>query len=85
MLTEIKHTIEGTVFMSTQLKIEDRPDLQVIVQDLLALRSLSKDGIVLTHRSQRELVAKLKPHELAMVARAVKDAEIRTQPIFTQR
>jgi hypothetical protein len=65
--------------MPTRISIEDRPDLQEIVADVLALRSLSKGGVLLTHRSQRDLLVGLNPQELAAVSRALLRA---TQPIY---
>ena len=47
-----------------------RPDLQEIVDDLLALRAMTKHDI-LTHKSQRELVKDLNPRDMADVSRAV--------------
>jgi len=58
-----------------------KPDLQEIVNDLLALKAMAKGGI-LTHHSQRELVKHLSPRDLADVARAVSEAEKRQQPIY---
>jgi len=63
-------------------RLEDtRPDLQEIINDLLALKLMAKDGI-LTHRSQQELVKGLTPKELAAVARAVALAEKRAVPCY---
>lgn len=60
-----------------------RPELEEIVNDLLALKQMAKDGI-LTHHSQRKLVEHLNARDLADVARAVSLAEKRSQPIFNQ-
>jgi len=61
-----------------------RPELEEIVNDLLALKMMAKDGI-LTHHSQRELVKNLNARDLADVARAVSLAEKRQhQPIFSR-
>jgi hypothetical protein len=65
---------------STRLE-NTRPDLQEIINDLLALKLMAKDGI-LTHRSQQELVKGLTPKELAAVARAVALAEKRAVPCY---
>ncbi len=58
-----------------------KPELQEVVDDLLALKQMAKDGI-LTHHSQRELVKHLNPRDLADVARAVSLIENRKQPIY---
>ena len=60
-----------------------RPELEEIVNDLVALKMMAKDGI-LTHHSQRELVKHLNARDLADVARAVSLAEKRHQPIFNR-
>jgi hypothetical protein len=60
-----------------------RPELTELVQDLLALKAMGRDGIF-THHSQRELVKNLNARDLADVARAVSLAEKRQQPIYTR-
>jgi len=60
--------IEGVVVMNQPKQL--RPELEEIVNDLLALKAMAKDGI-LTHHSQRELVRHLNARDLAAVARAV--------------
>ena len=55
--------------------LQDRPDLQEIVIDILALKALAKDSLFLTHKTQREILNQLKPFELAIVARAVSEAQ----------
>jgi hypothetical protein len=60
-----------------------RPELQELVRDLMALKQMHRDGIM-THHSQRELVKKLSPQDLAAVARAVCELEKRSQPIFNR-
>jgi hypothetical protein len=73
------------VFMQRQT-LADRPDLQEIVADILALRAMSKDGMLLTHKSQRDLVAKLNAPDLAIVARAISAVEnANRQQTETQR
>jgi len=70
--------INKGVFMTTNAArptLQDRPDLQEIVNDILALKALAKDSLFLTHKTQREILNKLKPYELAIVARAVSDAQ----------
>jgi hypothetical protein len=57
-----------------------RPELEDIVNDLLALREMAKTGI-LTHHSQRELVKHLNARDMADVSRAVSLAEKKQQPI----
>jgi hypothetical protein len=59
-----------------------RPDLEQIVIDLVALRALAKDGTIMTHHSQRDLVKHLSPRDMADVARAVSLMEKRQQPIY---
>lgn len=72
----------GVVVMNQQRML--RPDLQEIVDDLLALKAMAKDGI-LTHHSQRELVKNLTARDMADVARAVSSAEKRQQPICNRQ
>jgi hypothetical protein len=68
--------------MSSQPK-QLRPELDEIVQDLLALKAMEKDGIM-THHSRRDLVRHLNARDLADVARAVSDAMKRQQPIYVR-
>lgn len=69
--------------MSNQPK-QLRPDLEEIVNDLVALKMMAKDG-VLTHYAQRELVKPLNARDLADVARAVSAVLKReTQPIYNR-
>jgi len=60
-----------------------RPELEEIVNDLIALKAMEKDGIM-THHSRRELVKHLSPRDLADVARAVSEAAKRQQPIYNR-
>ena len=69
----------ATVVMAQPKQL--RPELQEIVNDLLALKAMAKDGI-LTHHSQRELVKHLNARDMADVARAVSAAEKQQQPIY---
>lgn len=63
-------------------RLEDtRLDLQEIINELLLLRMMAKDGI-LTHHSQRELVKNLNARELAAVQRGVSLAEKRIIPFY---
>jgi hypothetical protein len=65
-----------------KVRLEDtRPDLQEIINDLLVLKMMARDGI-LTNRSQHELVKHLNPKELAAVARGVALAEKRAVPCY---
>ncbi len=64
-------------------RLEDtRPDLQEIINDLLVLKMMARDGVVLTHNSQRKLIEHLSPKELAAVARGVALAEKRAVPHY---
>lgn len=66
----------------TNTRLEDqRPDLQEIINDLVVLKMMAKDGI-LTHKSQHDLVKHLSPKELAAVARGVYLAEKRAVPCY---
>jgi hypothetical protein len=66
---------KGVVMVTpNHVRLEDRPDLQEIVNDLVALKLMAKDGI-LTHKSQRDLVKDLTSKEMAVVARAVASVE----------
>jgi hypothetical protein len=76
---QVIHTGAVVMNQSKQLK----PELQEIVNDLLALKAMAKDGI-LTHHSQRELVKGLSPRDMADVARTVFEAEKRQQPIYNK-
>ena len=80
MSTAIQVIHTGAVVMSQAKQL--KPELQELVADLIALRAMAKDGTVMTHHSQRELVKHLSPRDLADVARAVQDAEKRHQPIY---
>jgi len=65
-----------------KVRLEDtRADLQEIINELLVLKLMAKDGIM-THRSQQELVKHLSPKELAAVARGVALAEKRAVPCY---
>jgi hypothetical protein len=55
--------------------LKDRPDLQELVADILALRQLTKAQDFVTKRSQNTLLAKLSPQDLALVWRAVLSTE----------
>ena len=72
----------GAVVMNQPKQL--RPDLQEIVNDLLALKAMAKDGI-LTHHSQRELVKQLSARDMADVSRAVSLAERQQQPIYARK
>ena len=76
MATAVYSIPKGVSVMVTphQVRLEERPDLQEIVKDLVALKQMAKDGI-LTHKSQRDLVKDLTSKEMAVVARAVSSAE----------
>ena len=66
------------------VRLEDqRPDLQEIINDLLVLKLMARDGIM-THKSQHDLVKHLNPKELAAVARGVALAEKRAVPCYEQ-
>ena len=63
-------------------KLEDnRPDLQEIINDLLVLKLMARDGIM-THKSQHDLVKHLNPKEMAAVARGVALAEKKAVPCY---
>ena len=81
MSTAIQVVHTGAVVMNQPKQL--KPELQEIVNDLLALKAMAKDGI-LTHHSQRELVKHLSPRDLADVARAVAESEKKQQPIFAR-
>ena len=70
----------GAIVMKPRLE-DTRPDLQEIINELLVLKLMAKDGIM-TNRSQHELVANLNPKELAAVARGVALAEKRVVPCY---
>ena len=59
--------------------IEDRPDLQAVVADILALRQMWQTHHFVTHKSQREILSRLCPDDLACVAKALEQAEKRKQ------
>ena len=58
-----------------------RPELDDIVQDILALRTLSVRENFVTSRAQRDILKKLNSEDLAYVARAIAEAEKAQQPI----
>jgi hypothetical protein len=57
-----------------------RPELDDMVQDILALKSLSVKENFVTSRAQRDILKKLNSEDLVYVARAIADAE-KQQPI----
>jgi hypothetical protein len=72
----------GVVMNKPNTRLEDtRPDLQEIINDLLVLKIMARDGIT-TNRSQHELVKDLTPKEMAAVARGVALAEKRAVPCY---
>lgn len=73
--------IKTGVVMLPQVRIEDRPDLQAVVADILALRQMWQTHHFVTHKSQREILSRLCPDDLACVAKALEQAEKRKQPI----
>jgi hypothetical protein len=82
MSASIALTHQGVVMNQPGTKLEDtRPDLQEIINDLLVLKLMAKDGIM-THKSQHDLVKHLNPKELAAVARGVALAEKRAVPCY---
>jgi hypothetical protein len=58
------------------------PALQEVVADILALRAMARNDHFVTSRAQRELLGKLNPQDLAVVARALAAEEARQQPIY---
>jgi hypothetical protein len=85
MLATYETPTRGVAVMPSKVRIEDRPDLQEVVENVLALRSMAFNGHFATHRSQRDILGRLCPDDLACVARALKKAEEkRTQPIFNR-
>jgi hypothetical protein len=76
---------EGVVMVTPQkTRLEEtRDDLREIVEELVMLKQMARDGIQ-THLSQRELVKHLNPKELAAVARGVYLTEKRSQPIYNR-
>jgi hypothetical protein len=77
-------TNEVTPTPQPKLTLADRPDLQEIVADIMALKALGRGSLFLTHKSQREILNKLNPYDLCLVARAAAEAEKRRQPIYTK-
>jgi hypothetical protein len=72
----------GVVMNQPSIRLEDtRPDLQEIINDLLVLKLMARDGIM-THKSQHDLVKHLNPKEMAAVARGVALAEKRAVPVY---
>lgn len=85
MATATYHALEGAHMVTPNtVRLEDaRPDLQEIINDLVVLKMMAKDGIK-THKSQHDLVKHLNPKELAAVARGVALAEKRAVPCYEQ-
>jgi hypothetical protein len=71
---------QGVSVMNTRLE-DTRPDLQEIINDLVVLKMMARDGIK-THKSQHDLVKHLNPKEMAAVARGVALAEKRAVPCY---
>ena len=72
------------VVMNTAPAKELRPDLQEVVADILALKAMTKNERFITHKAQREILGKLNASDLAVVARAIAEAEKQQQPIYTR-
>ena len=62
-----------------------RADLQEVVADVLALRAMARNDHFITHKAQREILGKLNSQDLAVVARALAEAEAKQQPIYTRK
>jgi hypothetical protein len=62
-----------------------RADLQEVVADIIALKKMQVEQHFVTHKSQRELLGKLNAQDLALVARALAEAEAKQQPIYTKK
>lgn len=77
-------TIKGVVMEHTRINLEDRPDLQDVVRDVLALRKMTKLDNFMTHKTQRAILSYLTPLELVAVARALEEAEVKQRPIVTR-
>jgi hypothetical protein len=73
-------TMKEGAFMNQRLE-DTRPDLQEIINDLVVLKMMARDGL-LTNKSQQELIKHLNPKELAAVARGVALAEKRVVPCY---
>jgi hypothetical protein len=82
MLATYEAPLRGVVMVTAKVKLEDRPDLQEVVENVLALRSMALNGHFATHHSQREILGRLCPDDLACVARALAQAEKHQQPIY---
>lgn len=67
-------TLQRPVVMNSTLTL--RSELQEVVRDILSLRAFTRqDGKFCTHKSQRALLARLNPQDLASVTRAIAEAE----------
>jgi len=61
-----------------------RPELQEVVDNIMALRRMAMNDHFSTHRSQRDLLAKLNSEDLAMVARALEAEEAKQKPLYNR-
>ena len=52
-----------------------RPDLEVIVEDILGLRALATTTGFMTFKSQRDILARLSPADQAAIGRALAKRE----------
>ena len=76
---EISEFRTGVRFMSPPKQLKQ--ELQAVVDDILALKALEKNERFITHKAQREILNRLNPDDLASVARALAEADVKQQPI----
>jgi hypothetical protein len=61
-----------------------QPELEQIVEDIMGLKALANTTGFMTFKSQREILARLTPADMAAVGRELALREKRTQPIYTK-
>jgi hypothetical protein len=63
------------VEMATHTENQLRPDLAQIVEDIMGLKALTATTGYMTFRTQREILVKLSPEDMAAVGRALASRE----------
>jgi hypothetical protein len=78
-------TRNGVLSMTTENNSLSE-DLNKIVEDILGLRALASTTGFMTFKSQREILARLTPEDLAAVGREIasREKDTKKQPIFNR-
>jgi len=71
--------VESMAAPAVQNNNELRPDLLKVVEDLLGLRALANATGFMTFKSQKEILSRLSPEDMAAVGRALAKIEKQTK------